>query len=66
MAWGRYRKGLYALAGLLAQGLNAGLVPAPYDKWVAVVLAALAAAGVVAASNDPLPAPKGGQVRAGT
>jgi hypothetical protein len=49
----RYRKGLIAGAGLLGQLVAAGLIPAPYDKWAAVVLAALTAAGVYAVPNTP-------------
>jgi hypothetical protein len=48
---GKYRKGLIAAAGLLGQLVAAGMIPAPYDKWAAVVLAALTAAGVYAVPN---------------
>jgi len=48
---GRYRKGLVAAAGLLAQAVAAGIIPAPYDKWAAIFLAALTAAGVYAVPN---------------
>jgi len=49
----KYRKGLVAVAGLAGQLVAAGMIPAPYDKWVAVVLAALTALGVYAVPNTP-------------
>lgn len=52
----RYRKALIAAAGLIAQIIAAGAVPAPYDKWAAVVLALLVAAGVYQVPNDHRPA----------
>ena len=50
----RYRKALVAVAGLAGQALVLGLIPAPYDKYVSVILAALTALGVYAAPNAPM------------
>ncbi len=53
----KYRKFIVAGAGFAAEALVLGLVPAPYDKWVTIGLAALTALGVRQVPNAPLPQP---------
>ena len=52
MKLARYRKFLVALAGVLAQAVNQGLVEGTAAQWVTIILAALTAAGVVATPNE--------------
>jgi hypothetical protein len=48
-------KFMVALAGVVAQIVAAGLVPAAYEPWVAVVLALLTALGVREVPNKVKP-----------
>lgn len=50
-----YRKYAVALAAAITEALALGLLPSPFDKYAAAVLAFLSAAGVRAVSNTPAP-----------
>ena len=53
-----FRKGLIAALGALAVISSMGILPAPWDKYVAAVLALASALGVTLVPNQP----KGPQV----
>ena len=50
-------KFLVALAGVVAQVIALGLVPARYEPWAAVAVALFTALGVYQVKNKPKPGP---------
>ena len=50
-----YRKFLVALLTALVTATTLGLLPAPYDQWVPVLVAFAGALGVYAVRNQPAP-----------
>lgn len=54
-----FRKGLVSVAGLLGQLIALGVLHGTALHWAQIILAALTAIGVVAASNAPPPLTEG-------
>lgn len=49
----KYRKFVVALLTAIVTAASLGLLPAPYDQWVPVLVAFAGALGVYAVKNEP-------------